>query len=281
MDIVRRDLKRCPMCGYLYGWVAELHNGDVPVFCPCETWTDVSVNPKTGHRWSPSMISLRGGTLRFTPGTGYRAADGANVYVPLFSAPLGYGRPPWFTRRLWVEGHATRDGRSSPAANSRVSAPTDYGIAPRKAKAKWHSLRAIPGTYALVLRVDSAARLQIGRRGIHTFPAGWYVYAGSARGPGGVRARVERHLRTHRRPHWHIDYLREAAEVVDVWVARQEKFTEHDVVKLLTGIEGVTVPVKGFGSSDCRAGCEAHLLHCARQAAWRQARTALTRHGEM
>ena len=36
---------------------------------------------------------------------------------------------------------------------------------------------------------------------------GCYVYAGSARGPGGIRARVRRHLRPDKTPHWHIDQV--------------------------------------------------------------------------
>jgi len=38
---------------------------------------------------------------------------------------------------------------------------------------------------------------------------GYYIYIGSAFGPGGVRARMLRHLRADKPKHWHIDYLRE------------------------------------------------------------------------
>ena len=51
------------------------------------------------------------------------------------------------------------------------------------------------GTYALVLRSDVSAATEIGRWGRLTIRPGYYVYVGSALGPGGVRARVSRHCR--------------------------------------------------------------------------------------
>ena len=55
-------------------------------------------------------------------------------------------------------------------------------------------LPAMSGTYALLLRLDAAVQLAVGRLGDFTFPEGDYVYVGSARGPGGLRARVRRHI---------------------------------------------------------------------------------------
>ena len=47
-----------------------------------------------------------------------------------------------------------------------------------------------PGTYALVLRVSAPTTLAVGQLGDITFSPGYYVYIGSAHGPGGVKARV-------------------------------------------------------------------------------------------
>ena len=69
---------------------------------------------------------------------------------------------------------------------------------------------ARPGTYALLLRARSGGRIQIGRCGSLAVRPGWYVYVGSAFGPGGLRARLRHHCRLAERPHWHIDYLRRA-----------------------------------------------------------------------
>lgn len=78
-------------------------------------------------------------------------------------------------------------------------------------------LASAHGTYALILSSATDCLLQIGRLGqLHVQP-GFYVYVGSAFGPGGVRARVWHHQRSSARPHWHVDYLRRTARLVEVW----------------------------------------------------------------
>ena len=54
------------------------------------------------------------------------------------------------------------------------------------------------------------------RFGKLTLAAGQYAYVGSAHGPGGLRARVGRHLRAEKPLHWHIDYLTAALPVMHV-----------------------------------------------------------------
>ena len=129
---------------------------------------------------------------------------------------------------------------------------------------------ALPGTYALFLRLPAPAELVIGRLGMFSFPAGDYVYTGSARGPGGLRARLRHHLRPVQRPHWHIDYLR-AREVVTGGVyAVQEEVPAGSVPlecawsQALLALSDASVPVQGFGASDCGAGCRAHLVYLSR-----------------
>ena len=59
------------------------------------------------------------------------------------------------------------------------------------------------GTYALLLKLPKQGQLQVGALGTFAFQAGWYVYVGSAFGPGGLAARVGRHLRGLGTPcHW-------------------------------------------------------------------------------
>jgi Uri superfamily endonuclease len=117
-----------------------------------------------------------------------------------------------------------------------------------------------PGTYGLVLRLREPATLVVGRLGRFEFPAGTYVYCGSAL--GGLRARVERHLRADKPLRWHVDYLRPFAEVVDVWVRESPDRLECALAATLAARPGATVPVPGFGSSDC--GCRSHLIHFPR-----------------
>ena len=64
------------------------------------------------------------------------------------------------------------------------------------------------GTYALILRSSSQQTITVGKLGKIKMRKGYYIYVGSAFGPGGVRARVKRHCHIRKPPHWHIDYIR-------------------------------------------------------------------------
>lgn len=109
-----------------------------------------------------------------------------------------------------------------------------------------------PTTYQLVIRLAQPLRLQIGRFGEFDFPAGDYVYTGSAK--RNFEARVARHLRRDKRLRWHIDYLLAAPGVTVVEVIRS---VEPECV--LNQAMAAAVPVPGFGASDCRQGCGSHL----------------------
>jgi Uri superfamily endonuclease len=58
------------------------------------------------------------------------------------------------------------------------------------------------GTYALVLKSSSDPKVEVGKLGrLHVRP-GFYVYVGSAFGPGGLKARIAHHMKISARPHW-------------------------------------------------------------------------------
>ncbi len=119
------------------------------------------------------------------------------------------------------------------------------------------ALPAVPGGYLLLVRLATALPLEVPRLPPATLPAGWYVYAGSARGPGGIRARAGRHLRRGKRPHWHVDYLTEAA--ADLCVFAVPGGRECDLLRGLLARSAFDTALAGFGSSDCRL-CASHLL---------------------
>jgi Uri superfamily endonuclease len=114
------------------------------------------------------------------------------------------------------------------------------------------------GTYILFVLLDHQVALSIGRLGDFDFPAGYYSYVGSARGPGGLEARLARHLRAGKRPRWHIDYLLQVATATEIWQVSSSERLECRWAEALLHLPGATLPVPGFGSSDC--GCHAHLL---------------------
>jgi len=123
-------------------------------------------------------------------------------------------------------------------------------------------LLAIPnekGAYVLVIVLDRQLTVEAGGR-TGELRTGYYAYAGSAHGPGGLRARVARHLRRNKRLHWHVDQLTEAGRIEGIAFARRA--SECDLATRLADTVGNTVPLPGFGSSDCR-DCQSHLIGLA------------------
>lgn len=109
-------------------------------------------------------------------------------------------------------------------------------------------------SYQLLIEVSRPLRCTIGRLGEFDFPAGRYVYSGSAK--RGLDARIARHLRREKPLRWHIDYLLRAPGVRVVNVIRSRR----GECALNRAVRG-RVPAAGFGASDCGAGCGAHLKY--------------------
>ena len=116
-----------------------------------------------------------------------------------------------------------------------------------------------PGTYVLILKLSQPSSILCGRLGHVRLAPGWYAYAGSALGAGGLAARIAHHLRPARSPHWHIDYLRAACQPVALWYAAGTERHECAWAAALARLPGSTRPVPRFGASDCR--CPGHLAH--------------------
>jgi Uri superfamily endonuclease len=118
-------------------------------------------------------------------------------------------------------------------------------------------LPQVGGTYGLGLLLDSGIECAVGTLGQGAFPAGLYLYVGSAWGPGGLGARLGRHLRGDGATHWHIDYLRPWARPVALWTAPGEHL-ECAWAQALADHPGARIAMPRFGASDCR--CASHLF---------------------
>jgi Uri superfamily endonuclease len=116
------------------------------------------------------------------------------------------------------------------------------------------------GSYALRLQLDQPTFIQVGQLGGFDFPSGEYFYLGSACGPGGLRARLRHHLLVSFRPHWHIDYLSSQAPITGIWMCEGPGSLECLWSQELVLLPGAQIAVPGFGASDCRQGCPAHLV---------------------
>ena len=112
------------------------------------------------------------------------------------------------------------------------------------------------GAYLLLVELPKPLALRLaGKQRLLT--PGRHAYCGSAYGPGGLAARLARHLRADKRPHWHIDRLTAAGSIAAVYA--QPGGRECDLVASLLRLPGTRIPLPGFGSSDCRS-CPAHLV---------------------
>lgn len=129
------------------------------------------------------------------------------------------------------------------------------------------------GTYLLLIRLNQATKLTIGRLGTFHFPAGWYAYAGSALGPGGIQARLARHLRAEKRVHWHIDYLLEHGAVGKSWQIASPARLECAWAAAIRQLPRAELLVPHFGASDCR--CPGHLIYWPHRPSDRQIADAL------
>ena len=119
------------------------------------------------------------------------------------------------------------------------------------------------GTYVLVMQSPGRQRIQVGKWGQLETEQGFYLYVGSAFGPGGVLSRVSRHCRNDKAMRWHVDYLRAHTQLNSVWFTHGVRRLEHDWAKALESSKK-TFPVAAFGCSDCR--CNSHLFFLARAA---------------
>ena len=71
---------------------------------------------------------------------------------------------------------------------------------------------------------------------------------------------MRRHKSMKKKMKWHVDYLLARAEIISIMgIPADRKEVECEVARSLMSCEDVSIPVMGFGSSDC--GCKSHLLY--------------------
>lgn len=120
-----------------------------------------------------------------------------------------------------------------------------------------------PGIYILFINVLKSVCLDIESLNRPCIDHGLYGYVGSARGFGGIRARLRRHLRKDKkRLWWHIDYLTKLDEATPrlVIYATTLDDLEKRLAETVLAIGCWDVAVPGFGSTDKKTF--SHLLKC-------------------
>ena len=103
------------------------------------------------------------------------------------------------------------------------------------------------------MRLPEERSITVGGLGTIHFTGGHYAYVGSAL--GGFKSRLNRHLRTGKKPHWHIDYLLVEAVLNAIVIGKTLERTECIIANRLAQ-QFDSVP--GFGASDCH--CRSHLF---------------------
>jgi len=117
----------------------------------------------------------------------------------------------------------------------------------------------VPGSYVLLAYLPAAACISsVGGSKKWRLEAGFFAYVGSARGPGGLRARLDRHFRAQRKPHWHLDALLERASPCGYLCLCGEA---NECALAAAIAEVAELAVAGFGCSDCH--CRSHLFRLA------------------
>jgi Uri superfamily endonuclease len=109
-------------------------------------------------------------------------------------------------------------------------------------------------SYQLHIRVHKNIRIVAGALGQCNFSAGHYIYTGSAK--RNMDTRIKRHLSDEKKLRWHIDYL---LIHPDVEVTSVDTFEKEECL-LNQQVDG-EIPAPGFGASDCRRHCGAHLKY--------------------
>lgn len=120
----------------------------------------------------------------------------------------------------------------------------------------------IVACYILLIKVEKKLLLTIGKLGTFQFKPGFYLYVGSAR--KNLPARIHRHLSQNKKLYWHIDYLLTQGKVTEIILIKENE--ECKIAEVIRETSGVSSPIPGFGSSDCR--CPTHLFYIQERNKW-------------
>jgi len=116
----------------------------------------------------------------------------------------------------------------------------------------------VKGSYVLLIELPKKQAIAAGSLQAIHFPRAYYAYVGSAL--GGFKSRLNRHLKSSKKLHWHIDYLLEKASINNIIVCEAENRIECTIAQTLKSRFDC---IPHFGSSDCR--CSSHLFFAAEE----------------
>ena len=109
-------------------------------------------------------------------------------------------------------------------------------------------------SYQLHISLEKETRISIGKLGGFLFPAGYYIYTGSAK--KNIEARVQRHRSDNKKKHWHIDYF-----LLNPHSKITSAFQFNDVECKLNQLTAGKIVAPGFGATDCKSKCNSHFKY--------------------
>ncbi len=152
--------------------------------------------------------------------------------------------------RIWaISRRVECDGRKAPAIKHLMK-PLEINDVRNFASIQFSE--NLYNSYQLFFNLPSGQNIAVGKLGRFKFPAGTYVYTGSAK--RNIKSRIARHISADKKLKWHIDYLLSEGGVTIYQVKLFSK-TECELNKEADGI----IVVPRFGSTDCRSNCISHL----------------------
>jgi len=111
------------------------------------------------------------------------------------------------------------------------------------------------GIYFLLIRLKNPIEISLMGK-TAKFPRGFYVYTGSAQ--KNLTHRIERHRRKNKKLHWHIDFLLEKADVIDVKIIYGASRYDETIFAEKWAALSDFIPMKKFGATDSKA--KTHLV---------------------
>ncbi len=87
MEIIKKNLLKCGVCGKLKGTIEEKNNWTVPVICKCELRSDEKINPSCMCIWWEDTNSPR---IIWRPWTDSIDSDGIKRHSPIWAGPSSW-----------------------------------------------------------------------------------------------------------------------------------------------------------------------------------------------
>ena len=121
------------------------------------------------------------------------------------------------------------------------------------------------GIYIIELYAKNEFQIQIKKFKDSILNVGYYYYLGSAQ--KNLSQRIDRHFRTEKNIHWHIDHLTTNKNIIikkAYVIPDAPKNLEEEIANIFPTVYDGKITLKGFGNSDTR-GSITHLFYRAKR----------------